>query len=59
MAAEIKEKLGLEATLIGGSGGVFDVKVGDSLIYSKHQENDEFPGIDDLTRRLEALKSDS
>jgi hypothetical protein len=34
-AAEIREALGVEATLIEGSRGIFDVKVDGRLVYSK------------------------
>ena len=37
MAAELKEGLGVDAELIEGSGGVFDVTVDGKLVYSKHQ----------------------
>ncbi len=37
MAAELKEACGVEAELINGSGGVFDVEVDKKLIYSKSQ----------------------
>ena len=35
MAAELKEALGVDATLIEGSRGIFDVKVDGRLVYSK------------------------
>ncbi|NKB32900.1 MAG: hypothetical protein GKR91_07360 [Pseudomonadales bacterium] len=37
MSAEIKQAVGEDATLIPGGGGIFDVKVGDTLIFSKHK----------------------
>jgi len=37
VAAELKEASGVEAELIKGSGGVFDVEVDNKLIYSKSQ----------------------
>ncbi len=37
MAAAIKEKCGVEAQLIAGGGGIFDVKADGQLVYSKHQ----------------------
>jgi selenoprotein W-related protein len=36
LAAEISERFGIQAELIKGAGGVFDVTAGDALIYSKH-----------------------
>jgi hypothetical protein len=35
-AAEIREALGIETTLIEGSKGIFDVKVDGSMVYSKY-----------------------
>ena len=35
MAAELKRKLDVDATLIPGSGGVFDVTIDGKLIFSK------------------------
>ena len=37
MAARILQTTGVEAQLIQGKGGVFDVEVDGKLIYSKHQ----------------------
>ena len=42
MAETIKKEVGIEAELIEGAGGIFDVKVDNDLIYSK-QETGEFP----------------
>ncbi|MAJ60006.1 MAG: hypothetical protein CBC48_08500 [bacterium TMED88] len=38
MAATIQEVTGLEAVLVKGDAGVFDVHVDDQLIFSKHQQ---------------------
>ena len=35
MAAALKDRFKIETTLIEGSGGVFDVRVGGQLIFSK------------------------
>lgn len=35
MAEELKDNVGVEAELIKGGGGVFDVKVDGDLVYSK------------------------
>jgi len=35
LAAELKQNLGAESTLIAGGGGVFDVSVDGKLIFSK------------------------
>jgi selenoprotein W-related protein len=37
LAAELHKSRGLDATLIKGSGGVFDVVLDGTLIYSKKQ----------------------
>jgi selT/selW/selH-like putative selenoprotein len=35
LAAELKKHLGVESTLIAGSGGVFDVMVDGTVVFSK------------------------
>ena len=47
MAAKIKEVLGVEAELIKGGGGIYDIKVGDTLVYSRHANDNQFPETDD------------
>lgn len=42
MAAKAKSELGATTELIQGGGGIFDVRVDDRLVYSKH-ETGEFP----------------
>ncbi len=42
MASELKGSLGVEPKLIEGSRGIFDVKVGGKLVFSKH-ETHRFP----------------
>ena len=42
MAADIAKETRIEAELIEGGGGVFDVVVDDELVFSKHAE-DRFP----------------
>ena len=37
MAAEIKEATGLDAELIRGDGGIFDVAIDGQLRFSKHE----------------------
>ena len=37
MAAAIKREKGIDAELIQGAGGIFDVEVNGQVIYSKHQ----------------------
>ena len=50
MAAALKTSFGIEATLIQGGGGVFDVTLDDKAIYSKHDTgcfptNEEIVGL--------------
>ena len=54
MAAAIREKHGVETELIEGSGGVFDVKVNGTLIYSKFQAG-RFPEQEEILTQLDAL----
>ena len=35
MAVELKQNLGVDASLVAGSGGVFDVTVDGKLVFSK------------------------
>ena len=47
MAAAIKAECGADAELIGGAGGIFDVKVNGKLIFSKHEQG-RFPENDEI-----------
>jgi len=49
--AKIQEARGIEAELVRGSGGVFDVVVDGKLIYSKH-ETGRFPDPDEILAKL-------
>jgi predicted Rdx family selenoprotein len=42
LAAEIKKAKGIDAQLVKGSGGVFDVFEDQTLVFSKHEQN-RFP----------------
>lgn len=53
MAAAIKDKFGVQPKLIEGGGGIFDVKAGGKLIYSKH-ETGRFPEHDEILNALAA-----
>jgi len=37
LAASLKDRYGVDAELIRGAGGIFDVTVNGNLIFSKHQ----------------------
>lgn len=51
MAAAIKDAKGIDAELIEGSKGIFDVKVDDKLIYSKY-DTDRFPTNEEIIEAL-------
>lgn len=51
MAARLKQAFEVEAKLIEGGGGIFDVVVDGQLVYSKHQTG-QFPDEAALVRRI-------
>jgi len=51
LAAELKKNLGLDAQLIPGSNGIFDVKADGKLVYSKAQTG-RFPEPGEVTGML-------
>jgi selenoprotein W-related protein len=51
LAAEIKKAKGLDAQLVKGSGGVFDVFRDDQLVFSKH-ETGRFPEAQEIVSAL-------
>jgi|TARA_B100000315_G_scaffold253779_1_gene293342 selenoprotein W-related protein len=53
LAASIKEILGVEATLVGAGGGIFDVTVDGKLLWSKHQTG-SFPDEAEFIEKLKA-----
>ncbi|MFQ5489787.1 MAG: Rdx family protein [Phycisphaerae bacterium] len=53
LADAIKSALGIEAELIEGAGGVFDVKADGELIYSKG-ETGQFPEHPEVLEELAA-----
>lgn len=56
MAAAIRQAHGLETELIEGAGGIFDIRVDDKLIYSKHQTG-RFPEHDEILTQLAGRKT--
>ena len=48
LVAELNESLGVQAHLLEGDKGIFDVKVDDKLVFSKFKE-DRFPYLGELT----------
>jgi predicted Rdx family selenoprotein len=53
VAAEVKQALGIEAKIIKGDGGVFDVRANGKLIYSK-DKTFQFPEDGEITQLLKA-----
>lgn len=53
MAAELKEAFGVEAKLIAGSGGIFEVKRDGTLVYAK-SDTGRFPNAGEITGLLKA-----
>jgi predicted Rdx family selenoprotein len=53
VAAELKGGIGIDAKLIKGDGGIFDVKANGKLIYTKSKTH-RFPEDGEITRLLKA-----
>ena len=53
MAAEIKKSRGIDATLIKGSGGQFEVVLDGQLIFSKKQTG-RFPDASEVLQQIPA-----
>ena len=51
LADAIKAATGIDAELIKGAGGIFDVKADGRLIYSKH-ETGQFPEHEEVLSQL-------
>jgi selT/selW/selH-like putative selenoprotein len=58
LAASLKERFGVEAELIRGKDGVFDVRVDDVLVFSKHRVH-RFPDPEEVESTIESLRSKS
>ena len=52
----IKRQFGIEAELIEGSGGVFEVNFNNSLIFSK-KESGRFPNENEVEDLIEGIES--
>ena len=55
MAAELKQAFGVQAKLVEGSGGVFDVTVDGQLVYSKH-DTGRFPDDGEVVETIQKMK---
>jgi selT/selW/selH-like putative selenoprotein len=53
LAAQIKQARGIDATLIKGSGGQFEVVLDGRLIFSKKQEH-RFPETAEILEKIPA-----
>ena len=51
MAAEIREATGVEAELIRGDGGIFDVAIDGTVRFSKHEAG-RYPEPDEILSLL-------
>jgi selenoprotein W-related protein len=51
LADEFNQTFGVQATLVAGSGGVFDVLVDGRLVYSKDQTG-RFPDPGEIVEKL-------
>ncbi|MBI1816322.1 MAG: SelT/SelW/SelH family protein [Deltaproteobacteria bacterium] len=58
LAASLKQRFAVETELIRGKDGVFDVRVGDQLVFSKHQVH-RFPEPGEVEQAIEQLRSRS
>lgn len=53
MAAELQEALGVEAELVAGGGGIFDVEVDGELVFSKLGADGRFPKDGEIVGRVQ------
>ena len=55
MQEAIKKKYGLTATLREGAGGIFEVSIDDSVVYS-NQTTYRFPTDEEIFEKIDAAK---
>ncbi|MBI3015384.1 MAG: SelT/SelW/SelH family protein [Candidatus Tectomicrobia bacterium] len=55
MQQAIRKSTGLESKLIEGSGGVFDVRIDGSLIFS-HFQTGRFPKSEEILAKIQELQ---
>jgi selenoprotein W-related protein len=53
-AAALRQHLALEASLVPGKGGIFQVKVGDRIVASRSKGH--FPGPDEIVAAVTAAR---
>lgn len=55
MAAELKANMDVDAELVPGSGGVFDILVDGQVVYSKQSAGNNFPQNDTLIEQIKKI----
>ena len=50
----MKDEFGVESELIGGSKGIFDVKLDGELIFSKHAQDNRFPNEGEVVELIQS-----
>ena len=55
MQAAIKDKYGINATLREGAGGIFEVFIGKTVVFS-NQETYRFPENEEIFAKIDAAK---
>lgn len=55
MAASLAKEFGIDAELMRGTGGVFDVRVDGQLVFSKHEVG-RFPEDDEVEESIRTLR---
>ncbi|MBP1096798.1 selenoprotein W-related protein [Bradyrhizobium diazoefficiens] len=53
-AAALRRQLALEADLVAGKGGIFQVKLGDRIVASRSKGH--FPGTDEIVAAVTAAR---
>ncbi|WP_027542304.1 Rdx family protein [Bradyrhizobium sp. WSM2254] len=54
VAAALRRQLALEADLVAGKGGIFQVKLGDRIVASRSKGH--FPGTDEIVAAVAAAR---
>ena len=54
LAEKIKDEIGIDAQLIPGSGGIYDIVVDSNTIYSKSKTK-RFPDNDDIIKLINKI----
>ncbi|MBI2857595.1 MAG: hypothetical protein HYX90_00840 [Chloroflexi bacterium] len=52
MAASIRDKLGIEASLKEGHGGLFEVAAGDKVLFTNNRKCGNLPKDQDVVRMI-------